>query len=158
MTLKLPKHPSQRAIRNQLAFMAGSTKMEAPQATNRTGPRGRQPESKVNDAVKEWARYRQGVLYRNRRGMVELRSGAKMPIGLGPNGYGDNVGYLTVTITPEMVGRRVAVFTMIESKVRGGADDHQLKHIEEVRDAGGIAGCATSAEDCEQILTHWRKP
>jgi hypothetical protein len=155
MTLKIPKPPSQRSIRNQLAFMGGSAQMEAPSA--RAGKRGRQPESKVNDAVKEWARYRGGVLYRNRRGMVQLPSGGQMPVGLGPNGYGDNVGYLTITVTPAMVGRRVAVFAMIESKVRGGADDHQLMHIEAVRDAGGIAGCANNAEDCERILLTWKE-
>lgn len=150
---RIPRAVSRRAVRNQLAFMGGATTMEVAPSRKT----GRQKESLVNDAVKDWARIRNGVLYRNRRGMVELASGAKMPIGLGPNGTGDLIGYLPVTITADMIGQKVAVFTMIESKTETGRlADHQLARIEEVRDAGGISGCARHADDCEEIYKRWR--
>lgn len=152
MRRRMPTRPSQRAIRNAMAFASGGTQMEiAPARRN-----GRQKESLVNDAVKDWAKLRGGVLYRNRRGMVDLASGAKMPIGLGPNGYGDLVGYLPVTITPEMLGRTIAVYCMVESKVRGVPEPHQQARIDEVRAAGGIAGGACNAEDAEIVLSSWR--
>lgn len=155
--LRIPPRVSRRAVRNQLRFMAGETTME--QAATRT--RGRQPEAASNDAVKDWARLRNGVLHRNRRGMVDLPSGGKMPFGLGPNGYGDNVGYLTITVTPAMLGKRIAIYTMIECKRADKAlrkaepDDPQVKCIQEVCDAGGIAGFARHAEDAEEIYARW---
>jgi hypothetical protein len=130
--------------------------------SKRSGPRGRQPESASNDAVKDWARMRKGVLYRNRRGMFRLPEGGMLPYGLGPNGYGDNVGYLTIRITPEMLGREIAVYAMIECKRADKAlktpddNDPQYKAIQEVRAAGGIAGYARHAGDCEDILNNWR--
>ncbi len=156
----IKRDPAQRDIRNWQTFAAGGTEMEISRPR---APNGKQPESASNDAVKAWANLRNGTLYRNRRGMLTLPSGGKMPYGLGPNGYGDNVGYLTITVTPEMVGRRIAVYTMVECKRADKAlhapdpDDPQLKYILEVTDAGGIAGFARHAEDAELILERWRR-
>lgn len=160
MTRRFPKTTTRREMRNHLAaydaFYSGSTVVPVLEPKKERKNSGRQPESAVNDEVKRWANARDGVLYRNRRGMVELRSGVRLPIGLGPNGYGDLCGYLTIQITPAMVGRRVAVFAMVESKTeKGRLDDHQLQMIEEVRDAGGIAGCCRSAVDAEVMLATW---
>ena len=152
--LRLIKRPSKREIRNALTFLDGGTAMESPK---KRGGSGRQPESKVNDAVKAWARGKGGVLYRNRRGVVDMPSGGMLPFGLGPNGYGDLVGYLPVTVTPGMVGRVVAIYCMVESKTPiGSVDQQQLDRITEVRDAGGIAGVARSESDCEEIFNRWR--
>lgn len=151
--MKFTTRPSRRAVRNQLAFMGGATAMEQTVSS----PRGKQPESRVNDAVREWGRLR-GALFRNRRGMIDLPRGGKMPIGLGPNGAGDNIGWQTVTITPAMVGKRVAVYTEIESKTPAGRlAEHQQQRLEEVRDAGGIAFVATQAQDCEDGFNRWRE-
>lgn len=156
--LRLPKHPTRRQTTAAVAFLSLGTDAEIPMPAYRAPvKRGKQKESLVNDAVKQWAQMRGGVLYRNRRGMVQLQSGARMPIGLGPNGTGDLIGYLTITITPDMIGRKVAIFSMIESKTATGKlEDHQRDRILEVRDAGGISGCARSAEDSEQILQTWK--
>lgn len=150
----MPSKPSRRAIRNTMAFFGGATELETAPARKKTG---RQKESTVNDAVQEWARYRNGVLFRNRRGMVDLPSGGKMPFGLGPNGYGDVVGYLTITVTPAMLNKRIAVYCMVESKFdpKVGPEPHQQKYIDEVRDAGGISGCAHNALDCEEMLSRY---
>jgi hypothetical protein len=154
----MPKHPTRRQTTAAVSFLSLGTPNEVPMPEYRAPvKRGKQKESLVNDAVKDWANLRGGVLYRNRRGMVRLQNGNMMPIGLGPNGTGDLIGYLTITITPDMVGRKVAVFSMIESKTSTGTlEDHQRDRILEVRDAGGISGCARSAEDSERILQAWR--
>lgn len=158
MRPKIPTRPSKRSLAAYDAFASGQLdKMPAYVAPKK---RGKQPESASNDAVKQWANYRNGILYRNRRGMVDMPWG-KMPFGLGPNGYGDNVGYLTITVTPEMVGRKIAVFSMIECKRADKAlstpdtNDHQEKMIQEVRSAGGFAGFARQAEDAERLWQEW---
>lgn len=159
MKPRIRRQPSQRDSRNLCAFYGGETVMEQPK--KRAVARGKQPESASNDAVKGWANIRRGVLYRNRRGMVDLPSGGKMPYGLGPNGYGDNVGYLPVVITADMVGRTLAVYTMVECKRADQAlkdpeaYGDQFKYVEEVRAAGGIAGFARHAEDSEAIYQRW---
>jgi len=84
------------------------------------------------------------------------------PIALGfsrPNGdpvvgaY-DLIGYTNVTITPEMVGRTVAVFTAIDAKRSAGGrtSDEQLRFGKNIRDAGGIAGIAPSESVAQSII------
>lgn len=55
-------------------------------------------------------------------------------------GSGDGIGWHTITITPEMVGRQVAVFTSVEAKdTDGKASPEQKQWRQAVLDAGGIA-------------------
>ena len=62
-------------------------------------------------------------------------------------------GWTTRTITPEMVGQQVAVFTSIEVKSSTGrVRPEQQQWIDAVQAAGGIAGVARSVEDAERLL------
>lgn len=55
-------------------------------------------------------------------------------------GSGDGIGWNTITITPDMVGRKIAVFTSLETKSRAGrATKEQLNWHQQVQAAGGIA-------------------
>lgn len=147
--LRIPAKPSRRAIRNSLAFMGGSSQMEiAPARKN-----GRQKESVVNDAIKEWRRLRHDVtVFRNNVGCVEWKPGAWLRYGL-CNGSSDFIGYQSVTVTPGMVGKKIAVFLALESKTEDGVlSADQLAFIESVRDAGGKAGVVRSALDAEELL------
>lgn len=166
MRPRIVRRPSKRELSNHAAAFDAlamgcevAPVMEQPKVRT-TGPRGKQPESASNDAVKSWARYRAGVLYRNRRGFARTEDGG-FPFGLGPNGYGDNIGYLTITVTPAMVGKRIAVYAMVECKradkaLKNPAEyGDQHKYVIEVRDAGGIAGFARQAEDAEAIYLRW---
>ena len=55
-------------------------------------------------------------------------------------GSGDAIGWRTITITPDMVGRKIAVFTSLETKSRAGrATKEQLNWHQQVQAAGGIA-------------------
>jgi hypothetical protein len=73
--------------------------------------------------------------------------------GLQP-GSSDLIGWRTVTITPEMVGQQVAVFTSIEVKTpTGRVKPEQQQWLDAVLSAGGIAGVARSVEDALRITT-----
>ena len=78
-----------------------------------------------------------------------------MPVryGLQP-GSSDLIGWRTVTITPDMVGQRIAVFTSIEVKTpTGRVKPEQQQWLDAVQAAGGIAGVARSVEDALRITT-----
>jgi hypothetical protein len=151
--LRMPRRVSQRDSRNLCAFYGGATEMETKPAVKR----GPQKESLVGKANREWASAKGGRLYKNRRGLLDLPNGGKLPIGLGPNGFPDECGYLPVLITPEFIGRTIAVAFFIEDKTEDGVvAPHQLAIIEELRDHGCIAGVSRGVEDTEAIYNNWR--
>ena len=55
-------------------------------------------------------------------------------------GSSDLIGWTSKTVTPEMLGTQIAVFTAIEVKVPGGRiADEQYQFHDTVKKAGGIA-------------------
>lgn len=92
-------------------------------------------------------------LFRNNTGTLpDPRTGRPVQFGLA-RGSADLIGWRTITITPEMVGQRVAVFTSIEVKTTTGhLTPAQQAWMGTVRTAGGIAGVARSVRDAEEIL------
>lgn len=89
------------------------------------------------------------TLWRNQVGTYRLADGRYITSGLCV-GSADLIGYTRTVITPEMVGRTVAVFTAIEAKsATGRASSRQLAFLERVREAGGIAVVARSERDLE---------
>jgi hypothetical protein len=94
-------------------------------------------------------------------GDVVVRQG--QPVQLGEEGIADLVGYSIVTITPEMVGQRVAIFSAVEVKGEGDTPKAtQLAYIERIRQHGGRAGVAYQPEDAAfitagRVLPHFRK-
>jgi hypothetical protein len=152
---RMPTRPSKRANRVLNAFYAGVLP-DAADVKPRV-KRGPQKESLVGKANRAWAALKGGVLRRNRRGLVDLASGGKMPIGLSEPLILDEVGYLTITVTPELIGRRIAVLMVIEDKTETGVvAEHQQACIETLRDAGAIAGVSRGPEDSERIYQEWR--
>jgi hypothetical protein len=92
-------------------------------------------------------------LYRNNCGVLQDRRGVPVRYGLQP-GSSDLIGWRTVTITPDMVGQRIAVFTSIEVKTpTGRVKPEQQQWLDAVQAAGGIAGVARSVEDALRITT-----
>jgi hypothetical protein len=73
-------------------------------------------------------------------------------------GQSDLIGWRTITITPDMVGCRVAVFTAIEVKrEKGGRTSAAQTHwMEQVQRAGGIAGVANSPDAARKIVEGYR--
>lgn len=74
-------------------------------------------------------------------------------------GSSDNIGWLKVTVTPEMVGSKIAVFMGAESKVpvSGKLSPEQEHWISVVNSEGGVAFVATSPEDFEEQVNNYKK-
>lgn len=91
-------------------------------------------------------------LFRNNVGMLEDRKGNFVRYGLCP-GSSDLIGWTTVTVTPDMVGKQVAVFTAVEVKAsRTRATEQQYAFICAVKKAGGRAGVARGIMEAKQII------
>lgn len=70
-----------------------------------------------------------------------------------PPGTSDLIGCITRTITPEMVGRRIAQLFCIEMKRPGDKPEkHQERYLAMMRSRGALAGVATSADSALKIL------
>lgn len=77
-------------------------------------------------------------LFRNNNGMA-LVHGQPLKYGLG-KGTGDLIGWSTIVITPDLLGKRVAVFTNYEAKFgKTRTSPEQQKFHKTVIDAGGIS-------------------
>jgi hypothetical protein len=91
-------------------------------------------------------------LFRNNTGTLRDQHGRPVQFGL-CKGSADLIGWRTVTVTPEMVGQRVAVFTSIEVKTATGRlRPEQRQWLDCVQAAGGIAGVARSVSEAEALL------
>jgi hypothetical protein len=92
-------------------------------------------------------------MFRNQVGSLpDPRTGRLVTFGL-TRGSADLIGWRTVTVTPAMVGTRLAIFTSIEVKTpTGRVRPEQQAWLEAVQQAGGIAGVARSVNDALQLL------
>jgi hypothetical protein len=91
-------------------------------------------------------------LWRNNTGTLLDRQGRPVQFGL-CKGSSDLIGLRTVTVTPEMVGQKLAVFAAVEVKAPNGrVTPEQTAFIETVRGMGGLAGVARSVEDAAGVL------
>lgn len=69
------------------------------------------------------------------------------------NGSGDGIGWQTVTITPDMIGKRIAVFLSVETKsATGKPKKEQINWRDQVQNAGGIAVIISDAEQLDLRL------
>ena len=90
-------------------------------------------------------------VFRNNTGTLKDANGRPVQFGL-CKGSADLIGWRTVTVTPEMVGQRIAVFTSIEVKTpTGRLRPEQQQWLDAVQAAGGIAGVARSVEDAQRL-------
>lgn len=75
------------------------------------------------------------------------------PFRAGVPGMSDLIGWVPVEITPDMVGKTVAVYTAVETKAkRGRVTTEQAAFIAVVSGAGGRAGVARTDGDLDNIL------
>ena len=71
-------------------------------------------------------------------------------------GSSDRIGWKEITVTPEMVGKTVAIFSAIECKTQmGRLSNEQINFLDRVSGAGGIAFVARSAADVGRELAKW---
>ena len=91
-------------------------------------------------------------MFRNNTGTLKDANGRPVQFGL-CKGSADLIGWRTITITPDMVGQQVAVFTSIEVKTpTGRVRPEQQQWLKAVQAAGGVAGIARSVEDAQAII------
>lgn len=94
----------------------------------------------------------QGQTVTLRRGDILLRDAHPLRTGV-PKGYADLTGWRSVEVTPDMVGRKLAVFVALEVKgPRGRLSPEQDRFLQVVSDAGGLAGVPRSVDDAGEIL------
>lgn len=133
------------------------------------------PEQVAQDDVELSAPSLGCTLLRNNSGALQNQEGAWVRYGLGNiskkhNQYSkssDLIGITVVEITPEMVGKKVGVFTAIEVKQPGFKVKAEYNHKSRewaqenfnsmVRSKYGFAGFATSGEDLKGIIEHFIK-
>jgi len=91
-------------------------------------------------------------LFRQNVGMLKDERGRMVRFGLHP-GSADLIGWRTVTITPDMVGKQVAVFASVEVKTDSGrVKPEQQNWLEQVTKAGGLAVVARSPEQAAEFF------
>ena len=93
-----------------------------------------------------------GTLAANNLNRVIIEDARRFRSGL-PIGFPDLFGFRTLTITPDMVGKKVAAFAFIEVKKPGGRTSKaQEKMHAFLHRAGAIGGVARSAEEAVTLL------
>lgn len=132
---------------NEIQNLAGNLLIVAPPKPKEAS------EASIQESIKEFAARLKILLYRNTVGQFKTAWGGIVHTGL-CKGSSDLIGWTQKTITPDMVGTTIAVFTAVECKrksVKNNTTDNQDDFIEKVLSAGGYAGVATSLEDLLRI-------
>ncbi|MBF0140102.1 MAG: VRR-NUC domain-containing protein [Magnetococcales bacterium] len=85
-------------------------------------------------------------------GSFGVRNPRRLNYGLVP-GSSDLIGWRITTVTPDMVGKQVAIFAAIEVKQPNGrSSEEQKRFIANVQAAGGIAGIARTVDDAKALM------
>lgn len=97
-------------------------------------------------------------LFRNNVGAWQHKDGHWIKYGVCNPGGSDAIGWTSMVITSEMVGRRVAVFTAIETKDTGEtATDEQENFLAAVLEAGGISILSYTVADTLADFVKWKR-
>lgn len=125
-------------------------------------------ESTVQQEIQIEAKFYNCTLMRNNNGAMKDETGRVVRYGLGHISKKQNdsikssdlIGITKITITKDMVGEEIGVFTAIECKKEGWIEDKkfdkrevaQSNFIEFVKSMGGIAGFASSIDNLKDLL------
>lgn len=92
-------------------------------------------------------------MHRNNVGAYRDETGRLIRYGVGNPGGPDLIGWTPTVITPDMIGRTVAIFTAVEVKApKGRPTDAQINFLAQVLKAGGLAGIARSPDEALTIV------
>ncbi|AUR82469.1 hypothetical protein NVP1024O_69 [Vibrio phage 1.024.O._10N.261.45.F8] len=148
--------------------------LTAPLGSSEMAPYEKMPEKHVQDALRVVASSREHTyLWRNNVGATQTPDGRMIRYGLCNESKklnqrfksSDLIGGTPIVVTPEMVGKRVMVFTAVEVKKadwKPGSDTQrergQLRFINAVRAAGGIGFFCRDSGVYTSFLDHWQVP
>lgn len=91
-------------------------------------------------------------IFRNNVGLFFTKDGRPVRCGL-TKGSSDLIGWTPVTVTPDMVGSKIAVFTAIETKSKSGrASKEQTQFLKVVQESGGIGVKASSIDQAMSAI------
>lgn len=77
-----------------------------------------------------------GIIISAKNGILKLKNFSKI-YGL-PVGFPDLFGWTTITITPDMIGKKIAIFTAYELKATGRLSKEQKQFRKALLEMGGI--------------------
>ena len=95
-------------------------------------------------------------VWRNNTGKARTVDGRFIKFGIpsADGGGSDLIGITPVTITADMVGKKIGVFTAVEVKSASGrATAAQTRFIENVKNLGGFAGVARSDSEATDLVS-----
>lgn len=97
------------------------------------------------------------LMFRNNIGRCVSPAGHVINYGVCNPGGSDLIGITPVTITADMVGCTVGVFTAMEIKTpTGRATKAQINFIKQIDSLGGIAYIARSPEESIQTILNYK--
>lgn len=112
-------------------------------------------ESQIQNEIRAACNTGKTRAWRNNIGSAVIHGG-RVTFGIPGPGGSDLIGMHSMTITPEMVGGRVAVFTAIECKsAKGKPTAEQASFINFVSAMGGIAGVARSSDEALNLISNF---
>lgn len=98
-----------------------------------------------------------GKAQRCKDGSVLIENARPLHAGL-CEGSSDLIGWHSIVVTPELVGKRLAVFVGLEAKTGSGRlEKEQIAFIAAIHRAGGVAGEARSVEQVQRMLAEISK-
>ncbi len=113
-------------------------------------------ESILLRSVLSSAPYYKSVLFRNNVGLFSTinKVGSQRMVRTGLcKGSSDGIGWTERVITEGMVGKKIAIFTAIETKSeKGKATVEQKEFINRVLEAGGIAGIVRDLDKYNELM------
>lgn len=113
-------------------------------------------EGELNETLMLEASRLGGRLWRNNSGVAFHKDGSVVAYGVASPGGSDLMGFTVVEITADMVGRKVAVFTAVESKTgKQKPRKDQQDFLDMVERKGGIAVWGTAAHKIIGTILNW---
>lgn len=126
------------------------------------------PENFIKTAVKKYCASRRdivlasnpsgtgyvGKLLKHNGASVVLGFARRLAFGVFSPGGPDMLGVQTITVTPDMVGKKIGVFLAAEIKdpIKGRLTVEQIEVLDMLRQRGAIAGVVTSVEDFIKLV------
>lgn len=73
-------------------------------------------------------------------------------------GSSDLIGITQITITPDMIGKKIGIFTALETKtLKGKASEDQKKFIAMVQQFGGISGVVRNEHEAMELIEKFKE-